>query len=380
MPITGALSDLGPDMRDGALMAVDDINTANLGIHITADVKDDGTTDTSGDPGKFNDFVGEGDTAVVGPCCSGVTAAILNLAVQNQVVVASPSATSPALTLDRDNQGYFWRVAPSDAVQGKVDAKILQGDGMHTAVIIYVNNAYGSGLNKVFTQAFGATNVKKAEAYNEQNTGDFSAQVTSACGQTADALVIFGYIADGASILKEMQKQGCLTKFKIYGSEGLFSSDSAKGLPTKAGCTTGSPPCANGTWLAQGIRGTNPQSGNLSLFNAKFNAKYGHDPQQYSAESYDGVMYVALAALKANSVKGSDIQAQMLAIANSPGAKCTTFAACAALIKTGQDVDFDGFAHDFEFDQNHEPKTGVYSEWEVQSDGTITTIKRDLTV
>src|SRR5262245_45841417 len=65
MPITGALSTLGPDMRDGALMAVDDINTANLGIHITTDVKDDGTTDTQGDPSKFQAFVSEGDTAIV---------------------------------------------------------------------------------------------------------------------------------------------------------------------------------------------------------------------------------------------------------------------------------------------------------------------------
>ena len=382
MPITGALATLGPDMRDGALMAVDDINTANLGIHITTDVKDDGTTDTSGDPTKFQAFVGEGDTAVVGPCCSGVTAAILNLAIQNQVVVASPSATSPALTVGRDdptNGGFFWRVAPSDAVQGKVDAKILTDDGMKAVVIIYVNNAYGSGLDKVFKATFGAANVKSDQAYNEQNTGDFSSQVTAVCGQTADALVIFGYIADGANILKEMQKQGCLTKFKIYGSEGLFSSDSAARLPTKAGCTSGSPPCASGQWLAAGVKGTNPQSGNLTVFNTKFKAKYGHDPQQYSAESYDGVMYVALAALKAGSVKGADIQAHMLEIANSPGTKCSTFATCAALIKAGQDVDFDGFAHNFEFDANHEPKTGVYSEWQVGQDGQTTTIKSDLT-
>src|SRR5581483_7764300 len=197
MPITGALSDLGPDMRDGALLAVDDINTANLGIHVTTDVKDDGTTDTSGDPGKFQAFAGAGYTAVVGPCCSGVTASILNLAVQNQIVVASPSATSPALTLDRENQGFFWRVSPSDAVQGKVIANVVKNDSVNKVVIIYVNNAYGSGLNKVFTQTFGASNVVAAEAYNEQNTGDFSNQVTTVCGKTADALVIFGYIKDG---------------------------------------------------------------------------------------------------------------------------------------------------------------------------------------
>lgn len=379
MPITGALNTLGPDMRDGALLAVEEINAANLGIHITTDVKDDGTTDTSGDPGKFNQFVGEGVTAVVGPCCSGVTASILNLAVQNQVVVASPSATSPALTLDRENNGFFWRVSPSDAVQGKVLANVVKNDSVGKVVIIYVNNAYGSGLNKVFTQTFGAGNVVKAEAYNEQNTGDFSNQVTSVCGQTADALMIFGYINDGANILKEMQKQNCLSKFKIYGSEGLYSSDSATGLPQKAGCTSGSPPCQDGAWLAAGVKGTHPQSGDLTAYNTKFKAKYGHDPQLYSAESYDGVMYIALAALKAGSTDGDKIQAQMLGIANAPGTKCNTFATCAALIKAGQDLDFDGFAHNFEYDERHEPKTGIYTEWQVKSDGSITTVKEGLT-
>ena len=175
-------------------------------------------------------------------------------------------------------------------------------------------------------------------------------------------------------------RQNCLSKFKIYGSEGLFSSDSTQGLPTKAGCSSGSPPCANGTWLAAGVKGTNPQSGDLTTYNAKFKAKYGHDPQQYSAESYDAVMYVALAALQAQSVQGNDIQSHMLGIANSPGTKCTTYATCSAAVLAGQDVDFDGFAHNFEFDQNHEPKTGVYSEWAVGADGQTTTIKTNLTV
>src|SRR5438477_12311681 len=82
---------------------------------------------------------------------------------------------------------------------------------------------------------------------------------------------------------------------KIFGSEGLFDEAgpaTQKDLPTKAGCTSGSPPCSSGTWLASGVQGTNPASGNLSTFGTKFKAAYGHDPAQYSAESYDAVMYI----------------------------------------------------------------------------------------
>jgi branched-chain amino acid transport system substrate-binding protein len=383
MPLSGSLNTLGPDMRDGALMAVDDVNALTPTTHLTikTDVKDDGTSDTSGDPGKFNAFVSEGMTGIVGPCCSGVTAAILDLAVQNQVVVASPSATAVSLTIGRDNQGYFWRISPSDLGQGKVLAQIMQADGMKTAVVIYVNNAYGSGLNTVFGPAFGSSNIKSDQPYNDPSTGDFSNQVTAVCAQQADALAIFGYITDGANILKEMQKQGCLSKFHIYGSEGLYSSDSSKGLPVTAGCSSGSPPCQTGTWLAAGVKGTNPQSSNQSAFVAKFNAKYGHDPQQYAAESYDAVTYIALAVLKAQSVSGADYRNLLPDIANAGDGKTPcgpTFDRCAPLIIAGTPINFDGFAHNFDFNQNHEPVSGVYSEWQVGDDGNTTTVKTDL--
>lgn len=215
MPLSGALGTLGPDMQKGAELAIKEVNdaTATTSLKITSFAEDDKTSDKAAITGTFDKLVGQGVTAIVGPCCSGVTGAILDKAVQNGVVIASPSATSPALTLDRTNNGYFWRVSPSDAVQGKVLADIVKADGVKSVTIIYVNNPYGSGLNKVFTQAFGADSVKTAQAYNEQNSGDFASQVTSVCGSSkADALIIFGYIDDGANILKEMQKQGCIAK------------------------------------------------------------------------------------------------------------------------------------------------------------------------
>ena len=367
MPLTGALNTLGPDMQKGAQLAIKEINdaSATTGLHITEYDEDDKTTDSAGAPNTLARLVGNGVTVVAGPCCSGVTAAILDKAIESGVVISSPSATSPSLTLSRDNQGYFWRVSPSDAVQGKVLANVVKDDSIASVAMIYVNNAYGTGLKTVFTDSFGASKVLGTpQAYNEVNSGDFSAQVTAVCGTSAQGLVIFGYITDGANMLKEMSKQGCLSKFKIYGSEGLYNSATDKGLPATAGKDSA------GNFLANGVKGTNPESGNTTVFNAKFKAAYSHDPAQYSAESYDAVMYLALGALKAGSVKAADIKEHMLEIANAPGTKCSSFAACATLIKTGADVDYQGAAHDFEFDANHEPKTGIYDVWQVQSDGT----------
>lgn len=378
MPMTGALADLGPDMRDGALLAIDEINTAGaaFGLRVTHTLVDDGTTDSAGAPNKFNSLAGEGVTAIAGPCCSGVTNSVLDLAVQNQIVVASPSATSPILTMKedgspRDNQGYFWRVAPSDAVQGKVLANLVKEQGDTSANLIIVNNAYGTGLAKVFEEHFEANGgtVGKVEKYNE-GASEFSAPVTSVCGGTTpDALVLVAYIADGANIIKELSKQGCLSKYKdhIYGSEGVYKGNGPEGLPARAGQDS------SGAWLAAGVRGTTPAAGDNSSYVAKFKAKYpGNEPGLYSAESYDAVMYIALAAIAARSVDGEDIAGNLLKIAMG-GQKVNGFQQAAALLIAGQDIDWQGQAHDFDYEDDHEPGTGIYDWWMVGADGQVTT-------
>ena len=366
MPLTGELNALGPDMSNGAKMAVEEVNAANAGLKIDMLVEDDKTSDSAAAPNTFNRLVGQGVTAVVGPCCSGVTAAVLQAAVDSEVVVASPSATSPALTA-RENEGFFWRVSPSDAVQGKVLANLVKGDNVTSVNLIIINNAYGTGLANVFTQHFqslGGT-VGRTEKFNE-GANEYSSVVTAVCGTNAQGLVIVAYIDNGANILKEINRQNCLAKFKIYGSEGIYKGNGPEGLPQKAGQTS------TGAWLAAGVKGTNPESGNLSAFNAKFRAKYGHDPAQYSAESYDGVMVLALAALQAKSTKGADIAANLLKVSQG-GTKCNTYATCAALILANQDIDYQGQAHDFDYDDKHEPKQGIYSWWRVNNDGNVET-------
>ena len=62
--------------------------------------------------------------AIMGADCSGVTGAILqNVARPNGIVMVSPSATSPALSTAEDD-GLFFRTAPSDARQGVVMTEI----------------------------------------------------------------------------------------------------------------------------------------------------------------------------------------------------------------------------------------------------------------
>jgi branched-chain amino acid transport system substrate-binding protein len=88
----------------------------------------------------------DGVSGIIGGDCSGVTGAMLaNVAVPNGVVMISPSATSPALSTAEDN-GLFFRTAPSDARQGVVMAEVLLEPGITSVAVTYTNNDYGKGL------------------------------------------------------------------------------------------------------------------------------------------------------------------------------------------------------------------------------------------
>lgn len=381
MPLTGELAGLGADMEAGAKLAVKQVNAASKGIEIEAFYEDDKTGDSAAAPGTFQRLVGRDIDVLVGPCCSGVTGSILDLAIQEGIVVATPSATSPKLTAERDNQGYFWRVPASDSGQGVVMARLLAKKGEKTVNMIIVNNAYGNGMADVIRATSlnltGGTQpqILKIEKHDERGATDYSSQVTSVCAAPLpDALVLVTYTDNAAGILREMQKQDCLDKMrgKIYGSEGIFDTT----LVEKAGTDS------SGKFLAAGIEGTRP-GGDPNQWNALFRAEFDRIPQTYSAESYDAVMYLALAALdakvakekqtnnKVTEVSGEEISDSLLRIANPPGTKYSDFARAADAINAGDDIDWVGQAHDLEFTDLHEPAQGSFSYWRVKDDGTL---------
>ena len=97
----------------------------------------------------------DGIKAIVGADCSGVTIATLqNVAMAKGMVMISPSATSPALS-DMDDNGLFFRTAPSDAREGQVVAEMLKEQGYST-VALTTNNDYGKGLADAIQTNFEA--------------------------------------------------------------------------------------------------------------------------------------------------------------------------------------------------------------------------------
>ncbi len=126
-----------------------------------------------------------------------------------------------------------------------------------------------------------------------------------------------------------------------------------------------------------GMRGTLPGvdvEGELADFR---DGLLGIDPElidfSYSAESYDAIVVMALAATIAGSDDGVAMGAEIVEVTRG-GEKCTTYADCLALAEAGTDLDYDGVSGPLEFRDEGEPTQASILTLEFNAEGAIETV------
>ena len=146
--LTSTLAGQGHDDVVTSGFAISDINawiqTTALKGKVTfqqslQDYKQDNTLTTT----IMNSFLTQGIHVTVGPLNSGTALAVLPFADSNQIVMLSPSSTSPLAAIPDD---YLFRTPPTDVFQGGADAHEFVQSGVKDVVILYRNDAYGSAL------------------------------------------------------------------------------------------------------------------------------------------------------------------------------------------------------------------------------------------
>ena len=149
------------------------------------------------------------------------TAIANNVAVPNGVVMISPSATSPALTTIEDD-GFFFRTAPSDARQGEILAAIVNEKGISDVAITYTNNDYGKGFADAFSAAFQALGGTVAiNAAHEDGKADHSAEVAALQASGAPTLIVLGYVDQGGvGIVQASLDTGAFESF--FFGDGMY--------------------------------------------------------------------------------------------------------------------------------------------------------------
>lgn len=361
---TGPLESLSPAMAKAAEQAAKEVSDSGKfmdGSTVKTVRADTTCVDASAATAAAERLVTSDRVAgIMGAMCSGATGAVLqNVAIPNGVVMISPSATSPALSTVEDN-GYFFRTAPSDARQGVIMAENILDRDIQTVALTYTNNDYGKGLADSFAESYkekgGTVTINAA---HEDGKADYSAEIGALSSAGGDALVVVGYVDQGGKgIVRAALDSGAFDTFVF--PDGMI----AETLETDFGDEI------------EGSFGQKPgnESEGLGMF-VDLAKEAGFDGNEiFAPESYDAMALMLLAMQAAGSTKADDYKGKIMDIANAPGEKIMPGELGKALeiLADGGDVDYEG-ASAVEFIDPGE-SAGSYIEMEMK-DGKLTTIQ-----
>ena len=279
-PLSGQVAFYGSESRDGALLAIDEINAAGglLGKQLTLIAEDD-EGDSAKSVNAFTKLTTRDKVSfVLGSSTSGATQSMTVLAQQSGVILISPSATNTEITRAGD---YIFRACFIDPFQGVVGADFAYDTlGSRRAAVLYDAGAdYNTGLADSFKAQFRANGGQIAadEAYQTGDV-DFNAQVTRIRAANPDIVYLPNYYNDVALQAKQLRAQGVTC--------ALLGGDGWDGLIDNAGDEV-----LNGFWSAGFAADTTDPRG--QSFVAAFNAKFGRTASQFAALGYDTMMLVA---------------------------------------------------------------------------------------
>ena len=333
---TGPIESLTSSMAAAAEMAMAEVTASGklLGGSTVTSVRADSTCVDSAAATAAAERLITADKVqgIIGGDCSGVTGAVLqNVARPNGVVMISPSATSPALTTAEDD-GLFFRTAPSDAREGEVMADILTEKGVKSIAMTYTNNDYGKGLSDAIANAFIAKGGKVTiNTSHEDGKADYSAEVAALAAAGGDLLVVAGYLDQGGKgIIQSSLDTGAFTTFGLPG--GMVGDN----LPLAIG------PALDGSY---GQVAQSDSAGAATMIEMGKAAATPFDASSpYTMESYDAAALIMLAMAAANSSDPKVYKDKVLEVGNAPGEKIGPgdLGKALDLIAAGTDIDYDG--------------------------------------
>ncbi|MEQ8664180.1 MAG: ABC transporter substrate-binding protein [Rhodospirillales bacterium] len=330
---TGPIESIVADMGPAAELAIKEVNDSGklLGGSSVVGVRGDTTcVDAAAATAAAERLVtSDKVAAIVGGDCSGVTgAALQNVARPNGVVMVSPSATSPGLSTAEDD-GLFFRTAPSDARQGEIVADILKGKGISNIAISYTNNDYGKGLaDSIATNFTNGGGTVTINAPHEDGKGDYTAEVAALAAAGGEVLVVAGYTDQGGrGIVQASLDTGAFDTF--YFPDGMIG----EALEVNFGSDI------------DGSFGAHPgtDSPGAATF-AEMAEANGFSAGPFAGESYDAAALIMLAMQAAGSSESGALKDKIMMVANAPGEKIFPGELGKALdiIAGGGDVDYVG--------------------------------------
>ncbi|NLU83021.1 ABC transporter substrate-binding protein [Rhodococcus sp. HNM0569] len=363
LPETGSLAFLGPPEIAAVRLAAEDVNSAGgvLGQPIEIVPGDSGDTTTDTANATVDRELAAGVQAIVGAASSSVSLKVIDKITSAGVVMFSPANTSDQFICYPD-KGQYFRTAPTDVLQAQALAQLISNDGGQRVSILAMNDPYGTGLaqnlqNNLVDAGLAEDQVQKI--VYDPNAQSYNAEIDQVKNFGPDAVAVIGF-DESSRIITRMHEVGIGPSdgTAVYGVDGNMGN--ALGDAVAPG-------------LLDGMQGTTPLTDVGPEFQARVKAV---DPNlvdfNYSGESYDATVVLALAAEQAKSTAGVDIAANINSVTKD-GTTCTSYAECLPLVQAGTDIDYDGITGKLDFADAGEPSIGSYGHLKFDAQNTLGT-------
>ena len=287
-PTTGATAIYGTAVKNGAQIAVDEINAAGgiNGKQIEYRFEDD-QNDAEKAVNAYNTLKDWGMQMLVGTTTTAPCIAVAGKTASDNVFQITPSASSPDVL--SSGNGNVFQVCFTDPNQGVASAQYIAENKLATKIgIIYdSSDVYSSGIEEKFeaeAKTQGLNIVSKA-AFTADSKTDFGTQLQKAKDAGADLLFLPIYYQEASIILKQADTMGY--KPKSFGVDGMDGILTVENFDTK---------------LAEDVMLLTPFAADakdktVQNFVKTYKEKYKDTPNQFAADSYDAV-YALKAAIE----------------------------------------------------------------------------------
>lgn len=318
-----------------------------------------------------------GVAAVVGASTSSSTQAMYETTEKAGILMVSPSATSPALTLidgidhSDDNPGMLWRTVPSDAAQATAIAGDMMRRGVLRVGVIATSGPYGEGLASAFIEAFGAAGgVAELRTYEENDSAVLGEHIAAvATGDYTEVLYVgssVGYVAqflNGAATYPQFTSGGI----------GIFLTDAARYAQLFTDAT-------GAEVLYPYVRGTSPATAAgpvYESFRAAYASEFGGDSADdsiYTSYAFDAAWLLiygsAWAQYADGEITGLGIAKGLRQVSEGTlvPIQATNWNPAKADFELGQSIDVVGASGTLDFDPETEETTGAVDIWHIVQD------------
>lgn len=297
---SGAYANYGTSVKQGAQLAVDQINAAGGfdGIKFELLFADSqGVAESA--VAAYGKLLDDGMIISLGGTMSGETASIVAEGKEDGILILTPTASAKDAIAGNDNA---FRVCFNDPQQGTASAQFIYDNGLATKVAVFYQSDtdYSSGLYDTFKAECKAKGIEivAEQTFTSDSSSDFTAQINKLKeAKENGATVIFTpiYAEEAATFLTQAAQAG-LTDDTIT----VFGCDGLDGVIDKLD----DPKNAEGTMLLTSFA-ADSNDADVKAFVDAYKAKYNAVPDQFAASAYDAV-YAIKAAMQKAGLKDGD--------------------------------------------------------------------------